>query len=153
MSQSRAEAETQKQFTPRILPGEEIELPPGFKPLRLTLQPGAMVIDVTRPEVTVGRHSSCDVRLPLPDVSRRHCKLHFEDGKWWVQDCGSLNGVFVNDTIIETHALIAGDRLRLGGFTFVVQPAPATAEDQEQIVWRSIAIALSPEPVEHRRAS
>ena len=153
MSQIRAEDQTQKQFTPRILTEDDIELPPGFKPLRLTLHPAGMVIDVTRPEVTVGRHSSCDVRLPLPDVSRRHCRLLFQAGKWWVHDCGSLNGVFVNDALIESRALIPGDRLRLGGFTFVVQPATANLEDPEKIVLRSIAIALSPEPVEQRRAS
>jgi pSer/pThr/pTyr-binding forkhead associated (FHA) protein len=111
------------------------------------------MIEVTRPEVAVGRHRSCDVHLPLPDVSRRHCKLLFQAGKWWVNDCGSLNGVFVNDSMVDSRALLPGDRLSVGGFTFVVQPAAVDLDEQDQIILRNIAVALAPPPIEQRRAS
>ena len=69
---------------------------PDCVPLRLVLQPGGAVIEVSRPEVLVGRHSEVDVRLPLPDVSRRHCRFVYADGIWRVFDLRSLNGVYVN---------------------------------------------------------
>src|SRR6266704_2735747 len=124
MSEIRAAGDANEHFTPRILPAEDdVKLPPGFKPLKLTLQPGDKAIFVTRPDVILGRHSTCDVNLPLPDVSRRHCRLLFQAGRWWVADIGSLNGIFVNDLLIQSRALTPGDRLRLGSFTLVVQPA------------------------------
>src|SRR5207302_3068317 len=51
------------------------EVPAGFAPLHLMLEPAGLWIEVHRPEAIVGRHSSADVRLALPDISRRHCRL------------------------------------------------------------------------------
>ena len=49
--------------------------PGDFRPLRLRLQPGDHVIDLTRPDVLLGRQSDADLRLPQPDVSRQHCRI------------------------------------------------------------------------------
>jgi hypothetical protein len=106
----------------------EDELPAGFYPLRLVLQPAGPPLDLTRPEVLVGRHSAADVRLPLPDVSRRHCRFVFSGGRWQVRDLRSLNGTFVNDERVEQSELRAGDRVRLGGLVFVVELARPQAE-------------------------
>src|SRR5580658_2359950 len=40
----------------------------------------------------IGTHSSNDVVLRDPAVSRFHCKLTYEGGVWRLQDSGSLNG-------------------------------------------------------------
>ena len=128
-------------FTLRLMAADKpAELPADFVPLRLALSSGRMM-ELTRADMVLGRHSSCDVRLPLPDVSRRHCRLFFQAGRWWIQDRDSLNGVFVNDERIETRALQAGDWVRVGGFAFVVQGAGDG-------VLRNIAAVM-----EHRRAS
>ena len=94
--------------------------PEGFVTLRLMLVPTGMSIDLTKPEVIVGRHSSADLRLPLADVSRRHCKFYFQEGCWHLADLDSLNGVFVNDQQVRDAILQNGDRLRLGSFVFEV---------------------------------
>jgi pSer/pThr/pTyr-binding forkhead associated (FHA) protein len=94
--------------------------PPDFVPLRLVLQPGGMVIELTRPDMTVGRHSEAEIRLPLPDVSRRHCRFVFGNGNWVVMDLNSLNGVFVNEEPVGHATLKQGDRIRIGGFIFAV---------------------------------
>jgi len=50
-------------------------------------------------------------------VSRRHCKIHQEDGKCFVEDLGSANGTFLNDerlTPYLPHMLEDGDELQLG---------------------------------------
>jgi pSer/pThr/pTyr-binding forkhead associated (FHA) protein len=95
--------------------------PPDFVPLRLFLQPGGAMVEVTRTDTLVGRHTDADVRLPLPDVSRHHCRLVWLDGRWQVLDLNSLNGVFVNDQQVRQAALQAGDLLRIGGFVFRVE--------------------------------
>src|ERR1700722_7201356 len=94
------------------------ERPADFVPLRLLLQPGGAVIEVDRPDTLIGRHSEADVRLPLPDVSRRHCRLSFVDGGWQVVDLNSLNGIKVNGEKVLEAPLEQGDLLGIGGFTF-----------------------------------
>ncbi len=100
-------------------------------PLRLVLQPGGMVLELSQPDLLVGRHTDCDVRLPLPDVSRKHCRLQFHAGCWQIVDLKSLNGVLVNDQPVERTVLRQGDRVRIGGFTFVIELAPEAAASAE----------------------
>lgn len=95
-------------------------LPPGFAPLQLLLLPGGLRIDLSRPDMMLGRHSAADIRLALPDVSRRHCRFVFQHGAWKVIDLNSLNGVFVNDERMQEAVLYEGDRVRIGSFTFQV---------------------------------
>src|SRR5579872_4263887 len=94
--------------------------PAGFVPLRLLLQPSGPVLELSEPDMVVGRHSDADVRLPLPDVSRWHCRFLCVEGCWQVIDLNSLNGVYVNEEAVQQAALQHGDRVRIGGFTFAV---------------------------------
>src|SRR5579884_2455822 len=97
-----------------------LPLPEDFVPLRLILQPGGAAVELTQPDVLLGRHSQADVRLPLPDVSRRHCRFLFSQGVWQVIDLNSLNGVFLNGEPVRQATLRQGDLLRIGGFIFAV---------------------------------
>lgn len=128
------------------------ETPVGFKPLRLVLQPSGWTIQLTQAEMVLGRHTSADVRLPLPDVSRRHCRFLFTDGRWQVFDLDSLNGVWVNGEQVRQAVLHHQDRLRLGGFTFQVElhPGDQTVEVPSAAVLHQISEALPPA---ERRAS
>ncbi len=122
-------------------------------PLRLVLQPTGAVIEVCRPDVVVGRHSGADVRLSLPDVSRRHCRLFHAEGRWEVMDLNSLNGVWVNQQAVDRAVLRQGDTIRLGSFTFMIdlsRPIPAT-DGADDGVLRSIFSALPPPDEEERR--
>jgi hypothetical protein len=92
-------------------------------PLRLVLQPSGWSIDLTKPEIILGRHTSADVRLPLPDVSRRHCRFLCLDGIWHIFDLNSLNGMYVNGEQTRHAILHHRDELRIGGFTFRVELA------------------------------
>ena len=40
---------------------------------------------------------------------------HIEEYSWWVTDCGSLNGTFINCTKVKEERLHDGDTLTLGG--------------------------------------
>jgi pSer/pThr/pTyr-binding forkhead associated (FHA) protein len=98
-----------------------------FVPLRLSIPVDGLSVELTKPDVVLGRHSAADVRVGLPDVSRRHCRFLFADRRWQIFDLNSLNGVFVNDQRVRQATLDHGDRLRIGTVTFeveVYEPAP-----------------------------
>jgi hypothetical protein len=95
--------------------------PADFIPLRLVLKPSGTAVEMTRPEMIVGRHSGADVRLPMPDVSRRHCRFVFGNGSWQVVDLNSLNGVYVNGERVQQADLHDGDWIGIGAYRFEVE--------------------------------
>jgi predicted component of type VI protein secretion system len=131
-------------------------------PVRLVLQPSGQFLELNQPDIVLGRHSQADLRLPLPDVSRRHCRFAWSDGAWQVFDLQSLNGLYVNDQLVTQATLHSGDTLRIGGFTFTIAFA-SSAESTvsygephagEVEVMRGIADAMPSEPsLARRRAS
>lgn len=56
---------------------------------------------VTLPSIASGRRyvvgcgETSDVVVNGEYVSRRHCEIWFDQGAWWVTDCGSTNGIRV----------------------------------------------------------
>lgn len=98
---------------------------------------------LSRASTIIGRSEECGLRIPLADVSRKHCEIAVAGGKITVKDLGSANGTFVNDKQISGAAsLKAGDRLRVGPITFALQigdkpvevPAPAAAPAEDEVV-------------------
>lgn len=69
----------------------------------------------------VGRKTDADLRIPLADISRTHCELALDNGSVLVRDLDSSNGTFVNGEQVDEAKLKAGDEVRLGPITFVVQ--------------------------------
>ena len=64
---------------------------------------------------SIGRDAMCDVELMDDFISREHAIIQQRDGKFFLQDCGSLNGTFINDQKVEgTQQLIPGDAIRIG---------------------------------------
>jgi len=92
--------------------------PENFLPLQLTSVDGSHAFELWQPTVTVGRHSEADVQLSQPDVSRFHCRLVFERGRWCVEDLTSLNGTLVNGKPVEVAQLSENDLLRVGPYLF-----------------------------------
>jgi pSer/pThr/pTyr-binding forkhead associated (FHA) protein len=146
--------ESAPRFALRLVnPPSAGSLPRDFTPLQLVLLPAHTPIELNQPDVLVGRHSQCDLRLPSPEVSRCHCRLQFQEGHWWVKDSQSTNGVFVNNHRVESVALRSGDVIRIGNFTLVVHQLDTLGSAQaDQFVVRSIATALT-QPQPQRRAS
>lgn len=130
---------------------DQADLPTDFVPLRLVLQPTGAPIELNRPDMLIGRHTEADIRLPLPDVSRRHCRLLFSEGCWQVIDLNSLNGIQVNGEQVLQAPLEHGDLLRIGGFTFAVDLSARLNEQDPAGHVRSIIETLTIQP--QRRAS
>jgi pSer/pThr/pTyr-binding forkhead associated (FHA) protein len=76
---------------------------------------------IINPRTVLGRAESCDLRVPLLSVSRRHCELALEGDNVKVRDLGSSNGTYVNNQRITEQELAAGDRLVIGPIVFTVQ--------------------------------
>jgi pSer/pThr/pTyr-binding forkhead associated (FHA) protein len=85
---------------------------------------------VVRDITVIGRREDCDLRIPLGDVSRKHCRLVKENGTLRAEDLGSSNGTFQNGERIQSAELQAGDTLTVGPISFVVQIDGVPAEDQ-----------------------
>jgi DNA-binding NtrC family response regulator len=74
----------------------------------------------------IGTHSSNDLVLADPAVSRFHCRLIREEGAWRVRDWGSLNGTRVDGVRIRDADLSDGATLALGDSQVIVRAeAPA----------------------------
>jgi len=64
----------------------------------------------------IGRSPDCQVFLDDVTVSRRHAALADRDGRWFVEDQGSLNGTFVNRRRVESAELADGDEIQIGKY-------------------------------------
>jgi len=69
----------------------------------------------------LGRRQECDLCIPLPAVSRKHCELNMDRGQLKIRDLGSKNGTIVNGQRIEETGLKPGDKLKIGPLTLLVQ--------------------------------
>jgi pSer/pThr/pTyr-binding forkhead associated (FHA) protein len=86
---------------------------------------------IKKPSTIFGRADDADVKVPLPGVSRHHCKLTVTpEGDIAVQDMGSSNGTFVNQDRIERQPLAGGDLISFGGMVFVVRVNGSPADDE-----------------------
>jgi Nif-specific regulatory protein len=105
---------------------------------QITLRPRLLVLsgplkDATIPlseeEVTIGREASNGIAVVDPSVSRKHCLIGWEDGRFRVRDLDSRNGTLVNGTVIEEQWLEHGDEIAAGdsSFLFLLEEEDPTA--------------------------
>jgi hypothetical protein len=64
----------------------------------------------------IGRRPECEVFLDDITVSRDHAVLIHRGDLWHIDDCGSLNGTYVNRERIESHRLEEGDEVQIGKY-------------------------------------
>jgi pSer/pThr/pTyr-binding forkhead associated (FHA) protein len=86
------------------------------------------VLQMPSEETVVGRQQGCELRIPSPLVSRRHCRLTFRDNRLTVEDLHSANGSYVNGNLVERQTLIRpGDQLAIGPIIFRVEYSMAVS--------------------------
>jgi hypothetical protein len=66
--------------------------------------------------LTIGRRPDSDIFLDDITVSRDHAVLVRRGSDFYLDDCGSLNGTYVNRKRIESHRLADGDELQIGKY-------------------------------------
>lgn len=98
---------------------------------------------VTKKGVSVGRGAEADIRLAGREVSRRHFHIFWgADGRFVVEDLGSSNGVYLNDSRLTPNIpaeLRENDVLRVGpylirfeSYLYDTVPVPVRIEADEE---------------------
>ncbi|HTO99022.1 MAG TPA: FHA domain-containing protein [Myxococcales bacterium] len=72
-----------------------------------------------RSPIGLGRSDENDLQVEHPSISRKHLRLHLENGSWKVMDAESRNGVRVNGESYAQIGLRHGDVLEIGHLRFV----------------------------------
>jgi len=76
-------------------------------------------IRLVEEETAVGREESNQLKIGDPSLSRRHCCIKRETGRFKLSDLDSLNGTFVNGMPIKDRFLEHGDQIRIGDSLFL----------------------------------
>ena len=66
--------------------------------------------------MAIGRRPDSAVFLDDVTVSRDHALLVRRGSDWYIDDCGSLNGTYVNRERIDSQRLADGDELQVGKY-------------------------------------
>ena len=75
--------------------------------------------EVTGERMTIGRRPDSAIFLDDITVSRDHALLVHRGSDWYLDDCGSLNGTYVNRERIESCRLDDNDELQVGKYKLV----------------------------------
>src|SRR3954469_24667098 len=79
-------------------------------------------------EINVGRVQGNDLMLPKGNVSKRHARLIFRDGRFIVPDLKSTNGTYVNGRKIAQATIVReGDKIYIGDFVLRLETNGAGA--------------------------
>ena len=84
---------------------------------RLIIVSGVLLghqIELGETPVTIGRSSECTIALPHPSVSRQHCRIWRENGRYRIEDLGSTNRTFLNGEVVTRADLRDGDQISIG---------------------------------------
>ena len=84
---------------------------------------------IARDMTVIGRREDCDLRIPLGEVSRKHCRLIRDGDTLKLEDLGSSNGTYVNGQRVQEAMLSPGDTLQVGPVVFVLQVDGEPADD------------------------
>ncbi len=76
---------------------------------------GGVEIPLRAPEVVIGRSEDCQIRIVEGPVSRRHARVVFDGGRYFLEDLGSGNGTLLNRVPVKGRVQIQiGDRIFIG---------------------------------------
>ena len=83
-------------------------------------------------EITLGRVQGNDLVLPKGNVSKRHARILYREGRFIVADLNSTNGTYVNRRRIAQATIIReDDRVYVGDFVIRVVPTESSKDDSD----------------------
>lgn len=59
------------------------------------------VFRVSGDRTVIGRDPKCTIWLRFDEVSREHAEIVSTGSSWYIRDCGSRNGTYLNDQLLE----------------------------------------------------
>ena len=97
-----------------------IRLPPGNPATagaRLLVIHGAnmgLCVELIDRPVNIGRGRDCEMMIDHASVSRMHCRVWTDEGRFHIRDLSSTNKTLVNGHVVETCELKDGDTIAIG---------------------------------------
>lgn len=92
-------------------------------------------IELTTRPIIVGREANADLALNDIQLSGRHARFDFQNGRVYVTDLVSANGIYLNGQRLppsQPYPVKPGDNLQIGSTLFAVQPDAAAAYNNYQ---------------------
>jgi pSer/pThr/pTyr-binding forkhead associated (FHA) protein len=102
--------------------------------------------------IAMGRDPSNDIQVPLTTVSRRHARIFYEHGDYFLEDLGSTHGTEHNNKKLaqgEKRLLRDGDNITIMSFSIVFKTTAGSLLDRkpgektEQLARRMVQEVLS----------
>ena len=90
------------------------------------------VSDLKAP-MSIGRTEGNDLILNHPSVSRKHARIEPRNGKWWIIDLKSTNGIKVNNNVVGEAQVNAGDQVHIGSVAIDIRALPSVEFSAESV--------------------
>ena len=93
----------------------------------VSLAPHSFVIPIDMDTLTIGRGTDdqpVDAEVNVAQISRLHCKIEKRRSDYYIEDCGSKNGTYLNRKRLPKNQPVrfqTGDRVRLANVIFIVR--------------------------------
>jgi hypothetical protein len=103
---------------------------PGALTLRLESERGPRsTFEVTKTGATIGRGPESTIQLADLSVSRKHAKIAYKQGAFWLSDLGSMGGTWIDGTKLAAPRRVAtGQIIDIGLCRLTVVSAGADEE-------------------------
>ena len=99
--------------------------------LRLETERGSRsTFEVTKSGATIGRGPESTIQLADLSVSRKHARIAYKQGAYWLSDLGSMGGTWVDGTKLAAPRRVAtGQTIDIGVCRLTVTSSEAAAEE------------------------
>jgi hypothetical protein len=94
---------------------------------------GKTIIPLEKPVIDIGRHSTNDLVLNEPHISRHHAQIRSIKNHYVIFDVGSTGGLFLNGRRISQATLHAGDVIRIGMVNLIYNQEPTSTHSTSVI--------------------
>ncbi|MCA9524180.1 MAG: Flp pilus assembly complex ATPase component TadA [Myxococcales bacterium] len=95
-------------------------------------------------EVSIGRVQGNDIILPKGNISKRHARIVYKDGKFILVDLRSTNGTYVNGRKIASPIVVTpSDKIYVGDFILSVNES---GDDEQPDLEFEDALEMTPPP-------
>ena len=98
---------------------------PGTLILRLESERGSpSTFEVTKSGATIGRGPESTIQLADLSVSRKHARITYKQGTYWLSDLGSMGGTWIDGAkLAAPRRVVAGQTIDIGLCRLVVVAA------------------------------
>ncbi len=115
--------------------------PPGGLTLRLeTERSPRSTFEVTKSGATIGRGPESTIQLADLSVSRKHAKITYKQGAYWLSDLGSMGGTWIDGAKLAAPRRVATGQTIDIGLCRLTVVAAAEGEESGAVKGRSNAV-------------